>query len=55
MQRAYRRAHRVIWLCLAVLLVFVLGLALMLRPTGTHGQPPIPLDDTAKSLLEANK
>ncbi len=55
MQRAYRKAHRTIWFILALVLVFTLGLALMLRPTGTHEQPPVPLDDTAKSVLEGSK
>ncbi|KZK75537.1 hypothetical protein PsW64_05445 [Pseudovibrio sp. W64] len=55
MQRAYRKAHRTIWLILAILIPLVLGLALLMRPTGTHEQPPVPLDDTAKSALEANQ
>ncbi len=55
MQRAFRRAHRSLWLVLAFLIPIVLGLALMMRPTGTHEQPPVPLDDAAKLALEANQ
>ena len=55
MQRAYRKAHRTIWLILAILIPLVLGLALMMRPTGTPEQPPVPLDDAARSALEASQ
>ncbi|KZL20204.1 hypothetical protein PsAD2_01500 [Pseudovibrio axinellae] len=55
MQRNFRKAHRAIWFTLAFLTPIILGLALMMRPTGTHEQQPIPLDDTAKSVLEANQ
>ncbi|MES0871114.1 hypothetical protein ACMG4P_00365 [Pseudovibrio denitrificans] len=55
MQRAYRKAHRTIWFVLAFLIPIILGLALLMRPTGTHEEPPVPLDDAAKSVLEANQ
>ncbi|SDR17297.1 hypothetical protein [Pseudovibrio sp. Tun.PSC04-5.I4] len=55
MQRAFRKAHRTIWIVLAFLIPLVLGLALMLRPTGVHEQQPVPLDDKAKAVQETSQ
>lgn len=55
MQRSYRKAHRKIWLVLAFFIPILLGLALAMRPSGTHEQQPVPLDDKAKAVQEANQ
>jgi hypothetical protein len=43
MRRGHRRAHRVIWLMLAVMLPAVLLAALAVRPTGPTEAPQIRL------------
>ena len=55
MQRSLRKAHYTIWLLLAFLIPLVLGIALMLRPTGDHEQQPVPLDAKARQVQEENQ
>ncbi|WP_310618738.1 hypothetical protein [Flexibacterium corallicola] len=52
MQRRYRRAHRILWFFLAVLIPAVLAVALWQKPSGQHEQPAVALDETAQTIGE---
>ncbi len=54
MQHGYRKAHARIWLILGILLPVLIVWGIVLRQNGPLERAGVPLDDTAKAVLNQN-